>query len=197
MRMRKFGKNGGYNTNNMKNNGYNMSNNYLTYGTTGKEVEKLQLLLVEAAYLFPNMPIINIDGVYGEETKKAVEKFQGLNSLPTSGNVDIVTWKVLNNVHRKIQQNRQNESLDMSSNVIYEGSNNNYVVDLQKYLNKISNTYPSIGIVNVDGKFGPKTKAAVIEFQRLFGLPQDGIVGTATWEAIYDVSEGKKVTKDI
>lgn len=179
------------------NNKFKANNNYLIYGTTGKEVEKLQFMLVEIVDAFPNMPIINIDGVYGEETKKAIEKFQSLNSLPVTGNVDMYTWNALNNIYRKVNKKRQNEDfLDQSVNVIREGSNNNFVVDLQKYLNKIAVQYPSIGMLNVDGNFGPKTKASVIEFQRLFGLTQDGIVGTSTWEAIYNVSEGKPVNED-
>lgn len=35
--------------------------------------------------------------------------------------------------------------------------------------------------VTVDGIFGPKTQAAVIELQRQFGLSVDGIVGPQTW----------------
>lgn len=34
------------------------------------------------------------------------------------------------------------------------------------------------------GYFGPRTQAAVIEFQRSKGLVQDGIVGGATWGAL-------------
>ncbi len=180
----------------MNNQNNNNANNYLVYGTTGKNVERLQFILVEIVDILPNMPIINIDGVYGEETKKAVEKFQLLNSLPVTGNVDMITWQSLNNIHRKVNKKRQEDSLDQSVNVIKEGSNNNFVVDLQKYLNKIALRYPSIGALNVDGKFGPKTKAAVIEFQRLFGLTQDGVVGTSTWEAIYNVSEGQKLNEE-
>lgn len=37
---------------------------------------------------------------------------------------------------------------------------------------------------SVDGIFGPKTKAAVVWFQRNNGLTQDGIVGTATFKAL-------------
>ncbi|MFA6385070.1 MAG: peptidoglycan-binding domain-containing protein [Candidatus Omnitrophota bacterium] len=37
---------------------------------------------------------------------------------------------------------------------------------------------------NVDGKVGPKTKAAIEEFQRANGLVVDGKVGPKTWQAL-------------
>jgi len=38
--------------------------------------------------------------------------------------------------------------------------------------------------VNADGKFGPKTEAALRAFQRNHGLVPDGIVGPKTWAAL-------------
>lgn len=38
--------------------------------------------------------------------------------------------------------------------------------------------------VEVDGKFGPKTKKAIEEFQKVNGLKADGKVGPKTWEVL-------------
>lgn len=38
--------------------------------------------------------------------------------------------------------------------------------------------------LSVDGEFGPKTKAGVIELQKQLGITQDGVVGAKTWPAV-------------
>ncbi|MBE6634390.1 MAG: spore cortex-lytic protein, partial [Ruminococcaceae bacterium] len=60
------------------------------------------------------------------------------------------------------------------------GSVGNDVRTVQIRLNRISNNYPSIPkIVLTDGIFGTDTEAAVRQFQEVFGLTPDGIVGKA------------------
>jgi len=41
----------------------------------------------------------------------------------------------------------------------------------------------------VDGYFGPVTKTAVLEYQALNGLVQDGVVGPKTWASLSSVAE--------
>ena len=43
-----------------------------------------------------------------------------------------------------------------------------------------------LGGLKVDGKFGAKTKAAVIKWQKNHKLTQDGVVGPKTWRAILE-----------
>ena len=65
------------------------------------------------------------------------------------------------------------------------GSTGPNVVVIQVALNRIAQNYPAIPkIPTADGIFGPRTEATVKEFQRIFDLTPDGIVGPGTWYAI-------------
>lgn len=56
------------------------------------------------------------------------------------------------------------------------------VTIIQTSLNRISRNYPAIPKISpVNGVFNQQTEASVREFQRIFGLLVDGIVGKATW----------------
>lgn len=65
------------------------------------------------------------------------------------------------------------------------GSNNKYVKTIQNQLNAISNSYPAISKVAEDGVFGESTEEAVKTFQKVFNLPQTGVVDFKTW---YEIS---------
>lgn len=65
------------------------------------------------------------------------------------------------------------------------GSTGPNVVVLQVSLNRIAQNYPAIPkIPAVDGVYGPRTESTVREFQEIFGLTPDGVVGPATWYEI-------------
>lgn len=70
------------------------------------------------------------------------------------------------------------------------GSSGEKVRQMQEQLNAISNNYPLIPKIAVDGVFGPATENAVRVFQRVFGLTQDGVVGRRTWFKIQDIYVG-------
>ncbi len=70
------------------------------------------------------------------------------------------------------------------------GISGNEVQLLQIRLNRIAKNFPAIPkIYPTDGFFGIETENAVREFQSVFGLTEDGVVGPATWyeiQAIYN-----------
>ena len=67
------------------------------------------------------------------------------------------------------------------------GSTGGSVLKIQEQLNAISNNYPLIPKLTPDGVFGEATQEAVRVFQGIFGLTQDGIVGSRTWYKIQDI----------
>ena len=70
----------------------------LKEGDSGEEVENLQRMLLAIIDEYPSLPIVTINGIYGSETKNAVERFQELNSLNKTGITDIYTYRVLKNI---------------------------------------------------------------------------------------------------
>ncbi|MBE6553015.1 MAG: spore cortex-lytic protein [Ruminococcaceae bacterium] len=78
------------------------------------------------------------------------------------------------------------------------GSANDAVRTVQIRLNRISSNFPSIPkIVRADGIFGTDTEAAVRQFQEVFNLPADGVVGKSTWYRIQNVYIGVKRLTDL
>lgn len=69
-------------------------------------------------------------------------------------------------------------------NNLQEGSSGEDVRTIQEQLNAISNNYPAISKVRVDGNFGPATSEAVETFQEIFNMPVTGIVDYPTWYRI-------------
>ncbi|MBO5882958.1 MAG: peptidoglycan-binding protein [Clostridia bacterium] len=69
----------------------------------------------------------------------------------------------------------------------YEGpvNYNDAVLNLQKYIRRISYSDNRIPRVPLDGIYGSETRRAVSEFQRSASLPDTGITDKNTFDAIY------------
>ncbi|MCM1468827.1 MAG: peptidoglycan-binding protein, partial [Alistipes sp.] len=67
------------------------------------------------------------------------------------------------------------------------GSEGQKVMQLQEQLNRIRENYNAIPYLNPDGIYGPQTAEAVRVFQRIFNMPQTGVVDFPTWYRISDM----------
>ncbi|NYB75895.1 peptidoglycan-binding protein [Sedimentibacter hydroxybenzoicus DSM 7310] len=70
---------------------------------------------------------------------------------------------------------------------LLSGSAGGAVRTIQEQLNRISDNYPAIPKIRVDGIFKETTEDAVKRFQEIFQLPVTGIVDFATWYSISNI----------
>ena len=77
--------------------------------------------------------------------------------------------------------------MSYGNQVLSPGSEGEPVRTIQEQLNRISENFPAIPKTRADGIYGPATQAAVIEFQKIFHLPQTGSVDFAGWYEISNV----------
>ena len=113
-----------------------------------------------------------IDGVFGATTETAVKAFQQARGIAVDGIVGRVTWINI-------------DEADQSEPVLKRGSSGLPVRRAQKRMSLVGHN-----VGGVDGRYGPKTEAAVKTLQQQRSVPVDGIVGPATW-AIIDALENE------
>ncbi len=171
----------------------------LTIGSTGSNVQRIQNFLNRVRINFPAIPRIeNPNGVFGADTAASVRVFQSINGLAQDGVVGPATWNKITQVYvsitRLAELNGEGTRVSIGttppSAVLSMGSRGNAVLELQFILNTVAASYPEVSTVIQDSLFDTRTRNSVIEFQKTFGLPQDGVVGPATWTKLYAVYQG-------
>ena len=71
----------------------------LNVGTSGEKVRQMQEQLNRIARVYSSIPILTVDGIYGQKTKGAVEQFQRIFNLPVTGVVDYRTWYKISQIY--------------------------------------------------------------------------------------------------
>lgn len=121
---------------------------------------------------------ITVDGIFGNGTKKAVEKFQDDNELTVDGIVGVATWPMI-----KVEGGSTVPQADKAKPVVKAVAKPKYPGRALKLGSRGAavKTLQSLLKITADGIFGPKTEAAVKKFQRSKNIAVDGIVGSVTW----------------
>ena len=165
----------------------------LSIGAKGDEVLTLQYYLSYIALFVQTVSEAPMDGDFGPATDNAVRSFQRTYGLPVNGIVDRATWDRIENVYYEFISQIDFEFgsgriLPFPGRVLREGVEGNDVRVLQEYLNLISESYPEIPRVNVDGVFGQQTARQVKEFKEIFNIPgAPDRVNAPTWNAIASI----------
>lgn len=129
-----------------------------TLGKEGDEIKKYQLILYYLDYLktYP-------EGIYGDVTVSAVEKYQRDNDLTESGEIDPETQEKLN-----------------EEELIYKsGKEGDIIKEYQTILNSLGYFQYS-----PDGQYGTNTTKAVQDYQNNNDLTVTGNIDSTTQEAL-------------
>ena len=161
----------------------------LREGSTGYGVELIQYYLSLISLYNNTIPAVAIDGIFGPKTANSVSAFQRVYDLPETGIVDADTFFKMYDVFLGIINSLPDVNYAYNAKPfpgisLLVGSTGEYVRLLQTYLNTLATVYPEIGTLAVDGIFGEATENAVKTVQRIFGLPETGVVNLATWNVI-------------
>lgn len=167
----------------------------LRQGSRGSAVVQMQVMLNRISRNYPSIPRIEpVDGIFGPQTEAAVRVFQSIFGLSVDGIVGKATWYQMVRLYVGVNRLSELESEGLTFESIgwqapsplQSGSSGNKVRQLQYMLSILAEYVNDIPLLPIDGIFGPQTRAAVLAFQRFAGLTPDGIVGPATWSALYD-----------
>lgn len=171
----------------------------LRRGTTGPSVVVIQTELNRISQNYPAIPKVpNVDGIFGVRTENAVRKFQEVFNLTPDGVVGPATWYALIRLYTAVTSLSELRSLGQKfyvnswalNNPIRQGDTGVRVEHLQYMLSVLAAYIQQIPPLAIDGIFGPRTRDAVLAAQRLFGLPETGVVDSETWDEIYDQYSG-------
>jgi len=159
----------------------------LRQGDRGSNVQLVQFWLKIARNVYTALPDLAVDGIFGAGTRAAVAAFQRYFGLTADGVVGQATWNKLYEVYNGIANDLLSPDLRPGEypGVLRRGSSGPAVRELQFYLYLAAAFDSSLPTLTIDGQFGAATEAAVRAFQQLAGLTMDGIVGRATWDALY------------
>lgn len=155
----------------------------LRIGSSGSDVLKMQRLLNVIGRQYHSIPALTEDHFFGYKTEQAVRIFQRLFALSDDGIIGVRTWNKIIDTYNDVEGLPGNAAPYPGKPLIVN-SRGEGVLHMQKQLNRIRQSYPSIPALQEDGIFGAKTREAVILFQQLFLLPAHGAIEENTWNAI-------------
>jgi len=147
----------------------------LQVGSRGPGVWAVQTRLNDWGFPLNPANALRIDGTFGPQTRLAVLEFQGDRQLHRDGIVGPVTAQALF-TPRSIP--------DAAFTTLQVGSRGRAVSKLQTQLRDWGFPLEPDRQLLVDGRFGPQTQRAVIQFQQYKGLQPDGLVGPETSAAL-------------
>ena len=168
----------------------------LSPGDSGFNVRYIQYYLAFLAVFNDAYLPLEIDGVYGTATEEAVRAFQRANGLTVDGIVGRETWNAIISEYDRTFASISNDYADIPLNiypgrVITSGQSGEYVLELQRLINRAADNYAYIPPVPESSVYDFPTSEAIGIIQSENGLPVTGITGPLTWETVRQLASGQ------
>lgn len=152
----------------------------------GQPIRSLQTMLRVLAENDGRYNRIIPDGIYGQETMRAVSAFQRIHGLPVTGVTDRDTWDA---IHREYEPALINidaaqpvEIILNPGQVIRRGERHPNIHLVQAMLAVLAEIYKSVSFPGSTGILDTPTSDSLSSFQQLSGLPMTGEVDKRTWK---------------
>ena len=144
-------------------------------GSTGPDTALIQTWLNGSRDPCTHYDPLEVDGVFGPDTVRAVQEFQLRNDLKADGKVGPLTW---NTLHAKYAA--ANDGKEQYPGVAMKSGQDGAAVKSAQHQLNIKGAH-----LAADGHYGSQTTSAVHSFQKANSLPADGVIGPTTWAALY------------
>lgn len=156
-------------------------------------VSSVQYMLRQLSRTYQFLPVLVVDGVYGERTLEAVMLFQREAGLPVTGTVDRATWEAIRNCwleqRAKISYSRPARIFPSEGVQVQEGQTREYLIVPQTMFNILAKQFEGIVHCEADGCNGPASADNIRWLQKAAGLPQTGCMDTTTWDVLSHLYE--------
>ncbi len=171
----------------------------LALGRTGEGVQLKQIQLNRISQNYPAIPKIPVtDGLFDMATERAVRAYQEVFRLTEDGVIGPATWNSISYVYAAVKRLAEldSEGITLSElpqqrpQVLGPGDSGDEVRVLQYYLAVVAEFYNDVPPIAINGTYDDATENAVRAFQRMEGLPEDGLMGLQTWSALYRAYRG-------
>ena len=165
----------------------------LSRGSVGEDVRTIQRQLNRIRRNYPAIPRISeVSNVFDAETEAAVRAFQSIFNLASDGIVGKATWykikMIFNGVKRLSEITSEGLTISEAQRVYPEvlrlGDTGLNVETVRFYLAFLGYFLPELPMISLSDDFDQELLDAVYTFQRVYGLPVDGVVDRETWNAL-------------
>ena len=147
----------------------------LREGIEGSDVRVLQEYLNYIANSYPEIPKVNVDGVFGPSTAAQVAAFKKIFDIPgTAERVNAPTWNSIANVYDDLYNGsgsgRTQSSSVSASNIMHQGEYNDKLEYINKALSILLINYGYPHRIRINGYYSEETEKAVEILSKIYNI---------------------------